>query len=142
VQIRGEVETLCGWHVPAMTSAKRFPSETQWREYQAAVAAVNAKPDDDKDSRVQRSRIDTTPAPVRRRRSKTRAIGAMFARPFSLDHFGFLLIDRREVSARLFIGAQEFVELGLQGLRIAMLGALDHQGHEPRGQGGDAVPVK
>ena len=32
-----------------MTGAKRFPSETQWREYQAAVTAINAREADDKD---------------------------------------------------------------------------------------------
>ena len=32
-----------------MTAAKRFPSETQWREYQAAVTAINARDTDDKD---------------------------------------------------------------------------------------------
>ena len=32
-----------------MTGDKRFPSETQWREYQAAVTAINAKDADDKD---------------------------------------------------------------------------------------------
>jgi hypothetical protein len=32
-----------------LTGDKRFPSETQWREYQAAVTAINAKDADDKD---------------------------------------------------------------------------------------------
>ena len=52
VQIRGDAETLGGYQVPAVTGAKRFPSETQWREYQAAVTAINAKDADDKDLEV------------------------------------------------------------------------------------------
>jgi hypothetical protein len=47
VQIRGDAETLGGCHVPPVPSA--FPSETQWREYQAAVTALNANPEDDND---------------------------------------------------------------------------------------------
>jgi hypothetical protein len=43
VKIRGDAETLSGWQVPAVACAKRFPSETQWREYQAATAAINAE---------------------------------------------------------------------------------------------------
>jgi hypothetical protein len=49
VQIRGDAETLGGCRVPGVTGAQRFPSETQWREYQAAVTAINAKDADDKD---------------------------------------------------------------------------------------------
>jgi hypothetical protein len=43
VQIRGDAETLSCWQFPAVNGAKRFPSETQWREYQAATAAINAE---------------------------------------------------------------------------------------------------
>ena len=32
-----------------MNGAKRFPSETQWREYQAATAAINAEGAEGKD---------------------------------------------------------------------------------------------
>jgi hypothetical protein len=49
VQIRGDAETLGGCHVPHVIGAERFPSETQWREYQAAVTALNASPEDDND---------------------------------------------------------------------------------------------
>jgi hypothetical protein len=48
-QIRGDAETLGGCPVPHVTAAKRFPSETQWREYQAATTAINARDTDDKD---------------------------------------------------------------------------------------------
>ena len=43
VKIRADAETLSGWQVPAVDCAKRFPSEAQWREYQAATAAINAE---------------------------------------------------------------------------------------------------
>ena len=49
MQIRGDAETLGGCQVPPVTGAKRFPSETQWREYQAATTAINARDTDDKD---------------------------------------------------------------------------------------------
>jgi hypothetical protein len=49
VQIRGDAETLGGCHVPPVIGAERFPSETQWREYQAAVTALNANSDEDND---------------------------------------------------------------------------------------------
>jgi hypothetical protein len=49
VKIRGDAETLGGCPIPAVTGAKRFPSETQWCEYQTAVTALNANPDDDND---------------------------------------------------------------------------------------------
>jgi hypothetical protein len=49
VQIRGDAETLGGCHIPPVIGAERFPSETQWREYQAAVTALNANPEDDND---------------------------------------------------------------------------------------------
>ncbi len=44
-KIRGDAETLSGWQVPAVACAKRFPSETQWREYQAATAATTSSLD-------------------------------------------------------------------------------------------------
>jgi hypothetical protein len=47
VQIRGDAETLGGW--PAVTGAKRFPSERQWREYQAVTTAINTEGTQDKD---------------------------------------------------------------------------------------------
>jgi hypothetical protein len=47
VKIRGDAETLSGWQ--AVTGAKRFPSEAQWREYQAATAAINAEGAEGKD---------------------------------------------------------------------------------------------
>ena len=49
VQIRGDAETLSCWQFPAVNGAKRFPSETQWREYQAATAAINAEGAEGKD---------------------------------------------------------------------------------------------
>jgi hypothetical protein len=49
VQIRGDAETLGGCQLPPVTGAKRFPSEMQWREYQSATTAINAKDADDKD---------------------------------------------------------------------------------------------
>jgi hypothetical protein len=48
-QIRGDAETLGRCPVVPVPGAKRFPSEKQWREYQAATAAINAKGADDKD---------------------------------------------------------------------------------------------
>jgi hypothetical protein len=48
-RIRGDAEALGGCHVPPVTGAKCFPSETQWREYQAATTAINARDTDDKD---------------------------------------------------------------------------------------------
>jgi hypothetical protein len=47
VKIRSDAETLSGW--PAVTVGKRFPSEMQWREYQAATTAINAEGADGKD---------------------------------------------------------------------------------------------
>jgi len=32
-EIRRDAETLGGCQVPHVSAAKRFPSETQWREY-------------------------------------------------------------------------------------------------------------
>ena len=48
-KIRSDAETLSGWQIPAVACAKRFPSETQWHEYQAATAAINAEGAEGKD---------------------------------------------------------------------------------------------
>ena len=44
--------------------------------------------------------------------------------------------------ARMPLGVKQLIELGLYGLGVAMLCALDEQSHEPDGNRGDAVPLE
>src|SRR5262245_24809814 len=60
----------------------------------------------------------------------------------ALDVLRLLLIEVAELGSRLRVRAQQFVELGVNGLRVAVLGALDKQRHEPGRKRGDGVPVE
>ena len=44
-----------------------------------------------------------------------------------LDHFRLLRIEPGKLIARVVLCVQELVELGMDSLGIAMLGALNHQ---------------
>ena len=54
----------------------------------------------------------------------------------------FLFINVSQRIARLCLGVQELIELGLDRLRIAVLSALDEKRHEPRCHGRDRVPIE
>jgi hypothetical protein len=66
------------------------------------------------------------------------------SRPFpqSLDVFRLLVVDARHGIARMPLAAKQLIELGLYGLGVAVLCALDEQRHEPDGNRGDAVPLE
>ena len=66
----------------------------------------------------------------------------MYALALLLDLLGVLLINARKLVTGVTVDAQQFVQLYVDGLRVAMLGALDQKRHEPRPQGGDPVPFK
>ena len=59
-----------------------------------------------------------------------------------LDVFGLLVVDARHGIAGTALCVDQFIELGLDRLRVAVFGALNEQGHEPRGQRCYAVPVE
>ena len=48
------------------------------------------------------------------------------------DHFRLLVIELGELIPRPTFHSQQLVQLGMDGLGIAMLGALDNKGHQPR----------
>jgi hypothetical protein len=62
--------------------------------------------------------------------------------PVLLYVFRFLLIYVGELIARPRVGMQEFIELGLYGLSVAVLSALNEESHEPGRQRCDCVPVE
>ena len=51
------------------------------------------------------------------------------------DIFGFFFIDVRKRVTRTRLGMKKFIKLGLDCLRIPVLGSLDEQRHEPRRHG-------
>src|SRR5207249_3297959 len=63
-----------------------------------------------------------------------------FAKLFDL--LRFLLIDAREPIARTSLRFKQLVELGVNGLRVAVLAALNEQRHAPRREQRNAVPVQ
>src|SRR5262245_1804487 len=62
--------------------------------------------------------------------------------PVTLNVFRLLLIDVREIVLGARLRVQQLVELGLDGLRIPVFGALDQKRHEPRGKHGKTMPTK
>ena len=58
------------------------------------------------------------------------------------DVLRLFLINVRKRVARLCLRVQELIELRLDCLRVAVLGTLDEERHEPRGHGSDRVPVE
>lgn len=58
------------------------------------------------------------------------------------DQFRFLLIHCCQLGPGIAVDAQQFVELGVDRLCVAMLGALDQQRHEKRRDGGGAGPAE
>src|SRR5262245_29722505 len=82
------------------------------------------------------------PSPHRRHPTASRAPRTLllFA-PMPLDRFRFLLVNLRQLVARLPLRPQKLVQLRLNGLGIAMLRALDEKRHEPRRQGREPVPI-
>jgi hypothetical protein len=59
-----------------------------------------------------------------------------------LDRFGLFLVELGQVVTGAPLGMKQLVQLGVDGLRVSMLGALDDQRHEPRGEHRNAVPTK
>jgi hypothetical protein len=59
-----------------------------------------------------------------------------------LDVLRFFLIQAGEFVARLAHYMEHFVELGMDSLRVAMLRALNDQGHEPSRHGRPRVPLE
>ena len=53
----------------------------------------------------------------------------------------FLIQDGKLITCVAFC-TQQFVELGVNGLGVAMFGALDKQGHHPGCHGGEALPIE
>ena len=60
----------------------------------------------------------------------------------ALDHFGFLIIELRELRARVVVDTQELVQLGMQRQIIAAIGALDEQRHHEHRERRDGIPVE
>lgn len=59
-----------------------------------------------------------------------------------LDHFRLLVVEPGEIGLGFAVGAQEFVELGMEGLGVTVLGTLDDQGHDERREDSTLVPAK
>jgi hypothetical protein len=62
--------------------------------------------------------------------------------PSQLDVLRLFLIDVRQGVAGRLVGMEQFVKLGMDGLRIAMRGALDEERHDKRRNGRDRVPFE
>jgi len=60
--------------------------------------------------------------------------------PMAHNLLGLLVVNFRERVVRSTLRVQQFIELRLQRLRIAVLGALDEQSHEPNRQRRNAIP--
>jgi hypothetical protein len=60
--------------------------------------------------------------------------------PVRFDVLGLAGVERAQVVVGLAFGPQQLVELGVDGLGITVLGALDEQRHDPRRHRGDAGP--
>ena len=49
-----------------------------------------------------------------------------------LNLFGLFLVERREFASGVVLHPQQFVEFGMNSLRVAMLGPLDEERHDSR----------
>ena len=58
------------------------------------------------------------------------------------DFFRFLLIELRQLIARLPFSAQKLIELRVDRLGVAMFGALNKERHHPRRNGGNRLPTE
>jgi hypothetical protein len=63
-------------------------------------------------------------------------------RAVALDCLRFFVVDLDQLVSCLAVGPEQLVELGMNGLCVAVLGTLDEQSHEPRGDGCRGVPIK
>ena len=59
-----------------------------------------------------------------------------------LDFLGVLLVDVHEVVICIPNGLQQFVELGMNGLSVTMLGALDEECHPPSRERSERMPFQ
>src|SRR4051794_29046223 len=62
--------------------------------------------------------------------------------PLRFDFLRVFLIHSHQVSVCIAMNAQKLVEFGMKGLRVAVLRPLDYQGHPPRRESCDRLPVK
>jgi hypothetical protein len=58
------------------------------------------------------------------------------------DDLGFFLIQLGKFRARSSLNAEQLVELGVDSLRVAMLGSLNEQCHEPSADGRHRLPIE
>src|SRR5689334_23126031 len=70
------------------------------------------------------------------------SVAASLSLPQLLDLLGFPFINLGERVTCVLVCMQQFIELGVDRLRIAVLRSLDQQGHEPRGHRRNAVPIE
>jgi hypothetical protein len=73
--------------------------------------------------------------------SRTRCVLTMLG-PMSLYLFHVLFIQPSQFASRFSVSAQKLIDLGVNGLRVTMLGSGDEQGHHPCGQGGNGSPAE
>ena len=59
-----------------------------------------------------------------------------------LDLFGLLVVQRRQTFFRPALRPQQFVELGVNGLRVAMFRPLDEERHQQRRDARSSLPVE
>ena len=70
------------------------------------------------------------------------ALTRRHALAFFLDFFRVLLIDLHKFVAGIRVYFEQFIELGVYGLRVAVFGALNEKRHGPRRKRGDRMPFK
>ena len=62
--------------------------------------------------------------------------------PVLFNFLGLFAVDLRQLSLRLAMSPQQFIELGLNCLCVPMLCPLDEKGHSQGGAGGHGMPVE
>jgi hypothetical protein len=80
----------------------------------------------------------------RGRRGRLQAVlrRAAFLQAALFDHLRLLVVELGEFTPRPTFHSQQLVQLGVDGLCIAMLGALNDEGHQPRCDGRDRRPTE
>jgi hypothetical protein len=80
---------------------------------------------------------------VRPVRSRSFGSGVACLNAAMLDNFlGLFLVERCKLAAGVILDSQEFIQFGVNSLCIAVLGALDKEGHDPCRERRCSLPIE
>jgi hypothetical protein len=62
--------------------------------------------------------------------------------PMLNNFLGFFLVEHCKLTAGMILDSQEFIQFGVNSLRITVLGSLDEKSHDPGRERRHGLPIK